>query len=65
MSLYQYVALNASGQEVKDEIEAQTRDEAIAKIRQLGRIPTKLKEKAAKKAEKAAKKAEKEGRNCL
>ncbi len=49
MSVYQYVALNSSGQEVKDEIEAQSRDDAIAKIRQRGQIPTKLKEKAAKK----------------
>ena len=52
MSVFSYVALNSSGQEVKDEIEATTRDEAIAKIRQRGQIPTKLKEKAAKKAAK-------------
>lgn len=50
MSTFSYVALNSSGQEVKDEIEATTRDEAIAKIRQRGQIPTKLKEKAAKKS---------------
>ena len=50
MSVFAYVALNSSGQEVKDEIEASNRDDAIAKIRQRGQIPTKLKEKAAKKA---------------
>ena len=52
MATFQYVALNSSGQEVKDEIEAGNRDEAIAKIRQRGHIPTKLKEKAGKKAAK-------------
>ena len=52
MALFQYVALNSSGQEVKDEIEAGTREEAISKIRQRGHIPTKLKEKAGKKAAK-------------
>lgn len=50
MSTFQYVALNSSGQEVKDEVEATNRDDAIAKIRQRGQIPTKLKEKAAKKS---------------
>lgn len=50
MSTFAYVALNSSGQEVKDEIDAASREEAIAKIRQRGQIPTKLKEKAAKKS---------------
>ena len=50
MATFQYQALNASGQEVKDEIDAGNRDEAIAKIRQKGQIPTRLKEKAGKKA---------------
>ncbi|HYE21142.1 MAG TPA: type II secretion system F family protein, partial [Tepidisphaeraceae bacterium] len=42
-------AMNSSGQEVKDEIEANTSEEAIAKIRGKGFFPTKVREKAAKK----------------
>jgi type IV pilus assembly protein PilC len=49
MPLYSYEAMNSSGQEVKDEIEAQTSEEAIAKIRTRGFFPTKVREKAAKK----------------
>jgi type IV pilus assembly protein PilC len=54
MPLYAYNAMNSSGQEVKDEIEAESSEEAIAKIRGKGYFPTKVREKAAKK--KAAKK---------
>jgi type IV pilus assembly protein PilC len=54
MPLYAYNAMNSSGQEVKDEIEADSSEEAIAKIRGKGYFPTKVREKAAKK--KAAKK---------
>src|SRR6185437_11176755 len=49
MPTYVYQAMNSSGQEVKDEIEATTQDEAIAKIRNKGQFATKIKEKAAKK----------------
>src|SRR3954470_19101063 len=49
MPVYTYEAMNSSGQEVKDEIEATTSDEAIAKIRNKGFFPTKIKEKAVKK----------------
>jgi type IV pilus assembly protein PilC len=49
MPTYVYQAMNASGQEVKDEIDAVTQDEAIAKIRNKGQFATKIKEKAAKK----------------
>src|SRR5882757_6959650 len=49
MPMYVYQAMNSSGQEVKDEIEASTQDEAIAKIRNKGQFATKIKEKAAKK----------------
>src|SRR5688572_4198650 len=52
MPTYAYVAMNSSGQEVKEEIEANTSEEAIAKIRSKGYFPTKVKEKAAKKAKK-------------
>ncbi len=49
MPTYQFEAMNSSGQEVKDDIEAADSAEAIAKIRQKGYFPTKVREKAAKK----------------
>jgi type IV pilus assembly protein PilC len=49
MALFTYQALNSSGQEVKDEIEAPTKEEAVAKVRSLGYFPTKVVEKAGKK----------------
>jgi type IV pilus assembly protein PilC len=49
MPVYQFEAMNSSGQEVKDEVEAASNEEAIAKIRGKGFFPTKVKEKAAKK----------------
>jgi type IV pilus assembly protein PilC len=50
MPTFSYTAMSTSGQEVKDEVEANTSDEAIAKIRAKKLFPTKVKEKAAKKA---------------
>src|SRR5450432_683719 len=50
MAVFAYTAMSTSGQEVKDEVEAATSDEAIAKIRAKKLFPTKVKEKAAKKA---------------
>jgi type IV pilus assembly protein PilC len=41
--------MNSSGQEVKDEIEAASSEEAITRIRGKGYFPTKVREKAAKK----------------
>src|SRR5687767_8326864 len=49
MATYAFEAMNSSGQEVKDEVEASTSEEAIAKIRSKGFFPTKVREKAAKK----------------
>ena len=49
MATYAFVAMNSSGQEVKDEIEAGSSEEAIAKIRGKGFFPTKVREKAGKK----------------
>lgn len=49
MPTYVYQAMNSSGQEVKDEIEAASQDEAIAKIRNKGQFATKIKEKSSKK----------------
>jgi type IV pilus assembly protein PilC len=42
--------MNSSGQEVKEEIDAASSEEAIAKIRGKGYFPTKVREKAAKKS---------------
>ena len=49
MATYVYEAMNSSGQEVKDEVEASSQDEAIAKIRNKGHFATKIKEKSGKK----------------
>ncbi|HEY7089142.1 MAG TPA: type II secretion system F family protein [Tepidisphaeraceae bacterium] len=49
MATYAFEAMNSSGQEVKDEIEAASSEEAIAKIRGKGFFPTKVREKAGKK----------------
>jgi len=54
MATFNYEAMNQTGQEVKDEIEAQSTEEALAKIRGLGYYPTKLKQKGGKRAAKAA-----------
>lgn len=49
MAVFQYEALNSSGQEVKDEVEAPSKEEAVAKVRSLGYFPTKVTEKSGKK----------------
>ncbi len=49
MAVFNYQALNSSGQEVKAEIEAPTKEEAVAKVRSLGYFPTKIAEKVDKK----------------
>jgi type IV pilus assembly protein PilC len=49
MPTYAFEAMNSSGQEVKEEIEAASSDEAIVKIRAKGYFPTKVREKAGKK----------------
>jgi len=49
MAVFVYEALNSSGQEVKDEVEAPTKEEAVAKVRSLGYFPTKVTEKAGRK----------------
>jgi type IV pilus assembly protein PilC len=54
MPNYAYEAMNSSGQQVKDVIEAATKEEAIAKVRSKGFFPTKIAEKAAKKGAKKA-----------
>jgi len=49
MAVFQYSALDAQGVEIKDEIEALSQKEAIAKIRNLGYFPTKVNAKSAAK----------------
>ncbi len=50
MPVFQYVALDSQGVEIKDEIEALSEKEAISKIRNLGYFPTKVRSRAATKA---------------
>jgi len=54
MPSYKYEAMNASGQEVKDEVQAPSSEEAVTKIRNLGLFPTKISEKAAARRVQAA-----------
>jgi type IV pilus assembly protein PilC len=56
MATFAFEAMNSSGQEVKDEVDAESSADAIAKIRGKGLFPTKVREKAAVK-KKAAKKS--------
>ncbi|MFO0972122.1 MAG: type II secretion system F family protein [Phycisphaerae bacterium] len=49
MPVFQYEAMNAAGQEVKDEIDAVSSEDAIARIRQMGYFPTKVKQKGSAK----------------
>jgi len=50
MPTFQYEAMNSVGQAVKGEIEATSSEDAISKIRGMGHFPTKIKERATKKA---------------
>ena len=54
MPVYHYEAMNASGQEVKDEVQAPSSEEAVSKIRTLGLFPTKISEKATSRRVQAA-----------
>lgn len=49
MPTYAYEAMNSSGQEVKNEVEASSKEDAIKQIRSKGFFPTTIREKAAKK----------------
>jgi len=52
MPTFAYEAMNSSGQEVKDEVEANTSEEALLKSATRGFFPTKVRGEAAKKAAK-------------
>jgi type IV pilus assembly protein PilC len=60
MPVFQYVALDSQGVEIKDEVEALSEKEAISKIRNMGYFPTKVRSRtAAKTTGKTAVKAKK------
>lgn len=50
MPTYAYEAMNQAGHEVKDEVDANTTEDALAKIKSLGFFPTKIREKGGTKA---------------
>jgi type IV pilus assembly protein PilC len=54
MAKFAYEAMNQAGQEVKDEIEASSSEDALAKIRNLGYFPTRIKEKGGSKGKASA-----------
>jgi len=49
MAVFKYEALNAQGQEIKDEVEAPNKEEAVARVRSMGYFPTKVVEKVDRK----------------
>jgi type IV pilus assembly protein PilC len=61
MATFAYEAMNQTGQEVKDEVEALSSEDALAKIRSLGYFPTRIREKGGAKARAAAGKKKKSG----
>lgn len=61
MATFLYEAMNQTGQEVKDEIEAASTEDALAKIRNLGYFPTKIREKGGSKAKSQAAAKKKSG----
>jgi type IV pilus assembly protein PilC len=54
MPKFKYEAMNAAGEEVRDEVDAPTSEDAIAKIRSLGYFPTKVSQKGGVKKAAAA-----------
>jgi len=62
MPLFQYEAMDASGQEVKAEMEAADSTEAVSKIRAMGYFPTKVKEKGGRKRGPSGAKASEPGK---
>ena len=54
MSTFAYEAMNQAGQDVKDEVEAASSEDALAKIRNLGYFPTRIREKGGGRAKRAA-----------
>ena len=50
MPTFSYEAMNQAGQEIKDEVEAVSTEDALAKIRNLGYFPTRIREKGGTRA---------------
>jgi type IV pilus assembly protein PilC len=63
MPVFQYEAMDAKGQEVRSEIEAESQQEAVGKIRALGHFPTQLRVKGKRGRAAAPKAAKKKGRS--
>ena len=61
MPTFAYEAMNQAGQEVKDEVDALSSEDALAKIRNLGYFPTRIREKGGAKAKVAATAKKKRG----
>ncbi|KKK61248.1 hypothetical protein LCGC14_3016240, partial [marine sediment metagenome] len=53
MPTFQYEAMNSVGQVVKSDIEANSQEDAITKIRAMGHFPTKIKERTTKRPQRA------------
>ena len=49
MPIFTYEAMNSVGQPVKGEVDANTSEDAIAKVRAMGNFPTKIKERTGKR----------------
>ena len=60
MPIYQFEAMDATGQEIRDEIDAANEDDAQATIRQMGYFVTKISQKKQAKSA-AAKSGKKRG----
>jgi len=54
MPTYTFQAMNSKGDEVRDEIEAGSQEEAVNKIRELGLFPTQVRQKAGRRTTAAA-----------
>ena len=52
MATFQYEAMNSVGQPVRGEVDANTSEEAISKVRAMGNFPTKIKERLLKRGAK-------------
>ena len=63
MAIYQFEAMNAQGQEVRDEVEATSQEDAVQKIRGMNYFPTQIREKGgSRKARGAAATEKKKGK---
>jgi type IV pilus assembly protein PilC len=62
MATYQFEAMNAQGQEVRDEIEAASQEEAVQKIRAMNFFPTNIREKGGARARRKTAAAESRGK---